>query len=98
MEEIKNTGKHSLAFAGRQNGTVTGVLDVISFDMNSVLLETTQGMLTVKGADLHVSRLNLDKGEVDIDGQVDSLAYSISFIRKGRLSLEDCFSRCRHGF
>lgn len=76
MEEIKNTGKHSLAFAGRQNGTVTGVLDVISFDMNSVLLETTQGMLTVKGADLHVSRLNLDKGEVDIDGQVDSLVYS----------------------
>lgn len=76
MEEIRSGAQHSLAFTNRQSGTVTGVVDVISFDMNSVLLETSQGMLTVKGKDLHVSRLNLDKGEVDIDGQLDSLLYS----------------------
>ena len=43
-----------------------------------VLLETEQGMLMIKGNDLHVSRLMLDKGEVDVDGKIDSLTYSES--------------------
>ena len=44
--------------------------------MAEVLLETEQGMLMIKGTDLHVSRLMLDKGEVDVDGRIDSLTYS----------------------
>ena len=30
----------------------------------------------IKGDDLHVSRLTLEKGEVDIDGRIDSFTYS----------------------
>lgn len=55
---------------------VTGVLDVLAFDLNEVLLETEQGMLMVKGKDLHVNRLSLEKGEVDLTGHIDSIAYS----------------------
>lgn len=55
---------------------VTGVLDVLAFDLNEVLLETEQGMLMVKGNDLHVNRLSLEKGEVDLTGHIDSVAYS----------------------
>lgn len=55
---------------------VTGVLDVLAFDLNEILLETEQGMLMVKGKDLHVNRLSLEKGEVDLTGHIDSLAYS----------------------
>ena len=55
---------------------VTGVLDVLAFDLNEVLLETEQGMLMLKGKDLHVNRLSLEKGEVDLAGHVDSIAYS----------------------
>lgn len=55
---------------------VTGVLDVLAFDLNEVLLETEQGMLMVKGKDLHVNRLSLEKGEVDLSGHIDSIAYS----------------------
>ena len=57
---------------------ITGVCDVLSFDVAEVLLETEQGMLMIKGNDLHVSRLMLDKGEVDVDGKIDSLTYSES--------------------
>ena len=39
-------------------------------------LETEQGMLMVKGTDLHVNRLSLEKGEVDLSGNIDSIAYS----------------------
>ena len=55
---------------------VTGVLDVLAFDLNEILLETEQGMLMVKGKDLHVNRLTLEKGEVDLSGHIDSVAYS----------------------
>ena len=55
---------------------VTGVLDVLAFDLNEVLLETEQGMLMVKGKDMHVNRLSLEKGEVDLAGQIDSVSYS----------------------
>lgn len=33
-------------------------------------------MLLIKGHDLHVNRLSLEKGEVDIEGRIDSLTYS----------------------
>lgn len=55
---------------------LTGVLDVLAFDLNEVLLETEQGMLMIKGKDLHVNRLSLEKGEVDVSGHIDSIAYS----------------------
>ena len=76
MEERQVQKAHKVVLNNRRSGTVTGVLDVLSFDINEILLETEQGMLTIKGADLHVNRLTLEKGEVDIEGRIDSMAYS----------------------
>ncbi|MBQ8518786.1 MAG: sporulation protein YabP [Agathobacter sp.] len=76
MEENKLTKSHKIVLTNRKNGSFTGVLDVISFDISEILLETEQGMLNVKGKDLHVNRLNLEKGEVDVEGIIDSLSYS----------------------
>ena len=49
------------------------------------------GLLTIKGKNLHVSRLTLEKGETDIDGSIDSLAYSSN--EAYRKSGESLFSR-----
>ena len=76
MEENQYSKAHKLILSNRRTGTITGVSDVISFDITEILLETEQGMLMIKGADLHVNRLTLEKGEVDIEGRIDSLAYS----------------------
>ena len=76
MEEKQYSKAHKLILSNRRTGTITGVSDVISFDITEILLETEQGMLMIKGADLHVTRLTLEKGEVDIEGRIDSLAYS----------------------
>ena len=76
MEEKQYSKAHKLILSNRRTGTITGVSDVISFDISEVLLETEQGMLMIKGADLHVNRLTLEKGELDIEGRIDSLAYS----------------------
>ena len=76
MEEKQYSKAHKLILSNRRTGTITGVSDVISFDITEVLLETEQGMLMIKGADLHVNRLTLEKGEIDLEGRVDSLVYS----------------------
>ena len=77
MEELSNnTRAHKVSMTNRRNCTLSGVKDVLSFDIHEVLLETEQGMLMIKGDDLHVSRLTLDRGEVDVDGRIDSFTYS----------------------
>ena len=76
MEERQIAKTHKLVINNRKTSMVTGVLDVLSFDLNEILLETEQGMLMVKGTDLHVNRLSVEKGEVDLSGNIDSIAYS----------------------
>lgn len=76
MEEQRIAKTHKLVINNRKTSMVTGVLDVLSFDLNEILLETEQGMLMVKGTDLHVNRLSVEKGEIDLSGNIDSIAYS----------------------
>lgn len=71
-----NKRVHKLVMSNRRTCNLTGVSDVLSFDENEIILETDQGMLMMKGKELHVSRLMLDKGEVDVDGRIDSITYS----------------------
>ena len=60
MEE--NTGMaHKIVLNNRDQGNLTGILDVISFDENTIVLDTDMGLLTIKGKDLHVNRLSLEK-------------------------------------
>ncbi len=78
MEDVRNvnTKGHRIALNNRGNGLITGVNAVISFDPNEVLLETEQGVLLIKGSELNVTKLTLDKGEVEVDGRIDSFTYS----------------------
>lgn len=76
MEERIGGRPHRVMMEDRGKMSITGIVDVVSFDENQVVLDTDKGLLTIKGKDLCVSRLTLDKGEVDVDGQADSLIYS----------------------
>ncbi len=76
MEERKSVKPHSIVWEDRKKGSATGVTDVLSFDENSIVLETEQGRLTVKGKDLHIDKLMLEQGEVEMEGCMDSLTYS----------------------
>ena len=69
MEEKKILSTHSLMLENRQNGRITGVKDIKSFDEKEILL------FVIKGEQLHVKQLDLEKGEVDLEGKVDSLTY-----------------------
>ncbi len=56
--------------------TISGVLDVLSFDDQVVILETELGLLTVKGENLRINKLSIDTSEVIVEGDINSLNYS----------------------
>lgn len=93
MEQNAISKSHKLSIDNRKRTCLTGIKDVVAFDVNQVLLESNMGMILIKGADLKVTRLSLEKGEVDVDGHVDSLTYSDvnSYGDKGKSLLKRMF-------
>ena len=92
MEERQTSRQHKMIITDRATGVLNGVLDILSFDINEILLETEQGMLMIKGKDLHVNRLTLEKGELDITGRIDSMIFSDMPQHKGKQT-ESFFGR-----
>ena len=60
----------------RQALSVTGGTDVCGFDESCVSMVTTLGDLLIKGRSLRISRLSLEIGEVDLEGEVGSVEYT----------------------
>ena len=74
---------HSLILDNRKKLSLTGVEDVSGFNEETVSLKTTAGDLIVKGSGLHISRLDLDTGDVEIEGVINLLNYTDSKNDKG---------------
>lgn len=64
-----NALPHDLILEGRGKLTVTGVRRMLRCDPDSAAMETTKGTLTLAGAQLSVTSLDLDKGEVKLTGR-----------------------------
>ena len=75
-ERRKEEMLHKLVMTGREKLTVIGVEDVDSFDDDKVIVYTTEGIMTVKGADFRINRLNVEDGEMEIEGEIDSIEYA----------------------
>lgn len=65
----------NLILEGRARLSVSGVMDVESFDETLVLMETSDGMLSVRGSGLHMEKLNLENGELALVGEISALEY-----------------------
>lgn len=76
MDEHMDHRVHKLSFLNRGVGLITGVKEVRSFNEEEIILDTDMGLLSIRGTELHVTKLNLEKGEVEVDGTVDSLVYT----------------------
>lgn len=90
MDEKKIINKaptnQNLIIENREKISVTGVIDIHSFDDELVLVETELGILTVKGDDLKMNKLNLDNSELIIEGKIFGVSYSDSNeMKKGKV-------------
>lgn len=78
MQENNNRAikrKHNLIMEDRKNLTLTGVVDVDSFDEQTVVLITDIGELIIKGSSLQIKGFSIESGDLSLDGEIESLAY-----------------------
>ena len=66
----------NIVLENREKLSISGVLDVLSFDDQIVILETELGLLTIKGENLRINKLSLDTTEVVINGEIYNLGYT----------------------
>ena len=74
---------HHLILEDRERLTVSGVEDVESFDENTIVMVTAQGVLIVRGENLHIEKLSLDGEDLKVEGMVESLTYEEDRGRRG---------------
>lgn len=75
-EESRTTDKpHSLSIENRERMSLSGVEDVSGFDENTVILTTSLGSLTIRGDGLHIGRIDLELGQLEVQGHVRELSY-----------------------
>lgn len=67
---------HELKLSNREQISLTGVSHVESFDEKEVILQTNLGVLVIKGEELSIQQLNLEDGNVAIEGMIKSLNYA----------------------
>ncbi len=80
---------HNINIENREKITATGILDVISFDEDVIVAEAETGVLIIKGENLHVNGLNLEKGELAVEGRL----YSLNYEEKGHTERNSIFGR-----
>lgn len=85
IEERKNINSNTiqnLILENRNKLSISGVLDVLSFDDQIIIIETELGLLTIKGETLRINKLSIDTSEVIVEGQIDSISYSSKDLNK----------------
>ena len=77
----------NLVLENREKLSISGVLDVLSFDDQVVVVETDLGLLNIKGENLRINKLSLDTSDVVVEGEVYSINYSDKKLDKSGSSL-----------
>lgn len=75
-KSLSNTVIQNLVLENREKLSISGVLDVLSFDDQVVIVETELGLLNVKGDNLRINKLSIDTSEVVVEGDIYSMVYS----------------------
>ena len=66
---------HALSMENRSKLSLSGVEDVSGFDENLIVLSTAVGALNIRGEQLHIERIDLDAGQLEVRGKIGELSY-----------------------
>ena len=64
-----------LSLENREKLSLTGVTDVSGFDESLIVLVTALGPLAVRGEELHIDRIDLNAGQLEVRGKIRELSY-----------------------
>ena len=66
---------HEVSVLSRKDVVLEGIKKIISFDPEEFLLDTTMGMLLIKGSSLDIVSLDVHNGHVELKGKVNGIEY-----------------------
>ena len=85
-EGKKPVGPHTIILEERRRLSVSGVTEIDSFDEQTVVLFCETGELAIRGEGLHINRIDVDTGELSLEGtRIDGLSYADNLPSKGGL-------------
>lgn len=76
MEKKVEEKKSSMMLENRKRLSLSGVIEVISFNDEQILLNTSLGTLIIKGEGLKMNKLDVQNGDIMITGTVNSCTYT----------------------
>ena len=75
-ERSQSNKNQNVILENREKLSISGVEHVDNFNDNSIIVMTNNGVLTIKGQSLNISKLNLDDGNVRIEGTINGIVFS----------------------
>ncbi|APM37510.1 sporulation protein YabP [Clostridium kluyveri] len=79
--------KSLLSLESRRKLILTGIIEVVSFNEDQIVLNTNLGTLNIKGKDLKMNKLDVQNGDVVIIGVINACVYTSSEPKKKRQNL-----------
>lgn len=76
MEDKNRNTLQNVFLENREKLSISGVLDVFSFDDQIIIIETELGLLTIKGENLKITKLSLDTSDFIVEGFINNIFYS----------------------
>ncbi len=73
--------RHTVTVESRKKANLTGVTDVLSFDEDCITADTLDGAMTIKGRELHITTLDLERGILVLDGEISEISYDHSPVK-----------------
>lgn len=87
MEDTNKNYIQNVYLENREKLSISGVLDVFSFDDQIIIIETELGLLTIKGENLKITKLSLDTSDFIVEGLINNIFYSNSENNKKNQSI-----------
>ncbi len=82
---IQNNNEHNIEIENRKKIRITGVVDILNFDDETITLLTVMGKLLIKGTELKIHSFGNETGDMETEGKINAVVYLND--NKGKSSL-----------
>jgi sporulation protein YabP len=75
MMDVSRELNHDVILKSRKKLEMTGINDVASYDDGEIVVQTDSSSLSIEGEGLKIERFDSEKGELVVNGTINSIFY-----------------------
>ncbi len=86
MDNAKTEAGHkpsNVVMLSRRQMTISGVSQVTGFDDTQIELETSVGLLLIRGQELNIKTFDAESGDLSLTGMIDGMVYGKKEAKRG---------------